>query len=435
MKNIIYICISFLFLTACSKKEMEPREDPDARLTGILTDYKETLTDAEHGWIGTIFPGAGGGYSFFINFSKNDRLQMLGDFNKETATILSESSYRLKALQRPTLIFDTYNYLHLIHDPDTEISGGDRGQGLMSDFEFAFVEVEKDKILLNGTFNKNKMILRAASSAEKEAIENGAWADALTSTEELASRNPYLYIDIDGSQKLSLELNIINKKATISWLVDEDSHTLTENFTFYEKGILLENPFQYESLSISHFEFNKENGELNAIGNNEIMPVVSSSNPILPLYTFFGYNEDWTTLYIDGEKMPKGVSSTFNTIYEDMANLFQASGRQILYTDLTFSDADQIDLRVRYKSISSGSEFSATATYEFKEDKDVITLKEVATNNNWNTRSTQVKPLYDYFKHSEFKIDWVTSTSSELGLLGGLKPINDPSSFFYGALK
>ena len=436
MKNIIYICISFLFLTACSKKEIQLMDDPDARLSSKLKEYKETLTHAEHGWIATIYPGAGGGYTFFIDFSDKDRVVMLSDFNNETATTLYESSYRLKALQRPTLIFDTYNYIHLLHDPDTEISGGDRGQGLISDFEFEFVEVEKDKLLLKGTFNKNKMTLRTASLSEKDAILNGAWSDALNTTNELVENNPYLYIEIDGGPKLSLELNIKNKQVTLSWLVDnEDARTLTENFIFFENGILLENPFQYNDLSISHFEFNEQKNKLNALVNNKVMPVASSRNPILPLYTLFGYNEDYSQLYIDGESMPTSVNSSFNAIYEDMAALFQASGRQVLYTDLTFSDTDQMTLRVRYKSISSGSEFSATTTYDYTKNKDVITLKKVANNNNWNTRSTQLKPLDNYFKQTEFKIDWVTSASSESGFLGGLHPVNDPSSFFYGLLK
>jgi hypothetical protein len=79
---------------------------------------------------------------------------MLSDFNETTATVLKESSYRLKALQQPTLIFDTYSYLHLLSDPDPNVAGGIAGKGYNSDFEFAYdpTIAQADTIILTGRF-------------------------------------------------------------------------------------------------------------------------------------------------------------------------------------------------------------------------------------------------------------------------------------------
>ena len=46
---------------------------------------------------------------------------MFSDFDSTSAVTLQESSYRLKAEQQPTLIFDTYSYVHVLADPNEAV--------------------------------------------------------------------------------------------------------------------------------------------------------------------------------------------------------------------------------------------------------------------------------------------------------------------------
>ncbi len=62
-----------------------------------------------------------------------------------------ESGYRLKATQRPSLIFDTYSYIHAAADPDPNVSfspTNSGGYGWGTDFDFSFTEA---KIYFPGT--------------------------------------------------------------------------------------------------------------------------------------------------------------------------------------------------------------------------------------------------------------------------------------------
>lgn len=428
-------------LSSCEKDEGPIMEDPDARLTAELKKNDEALKAAEYGWIATIYPGSAagnafGGYSFYVQFLDNNRVRMMGDFNEESATSIMESSYHLKALQRPTLVFDTYNYIHLIHDPDRTISGGDRGEGLLSDFEFSFVEIDADRIELMGTFHYNAMVLEAASREEMEAITGGAWATIRQATSTLVQNSPFLYVEIESGQRVAVEFNLPGKQVSISWMEGDDTAvTRSSNFVYTVDGIKLEAPLKYKDHEVDGFRWNTNHSTLSAVVGESVTPVKVTSNPLIPLHTLFGHDGDYTLLYIDGETLPEGVSSGFNAVYQETVDLLNGSGRGILYTDLTFNDDEQLTVRIRYYTISNGSQYTASKTFEYQKVGNRLTLKEVAMNNNWNSRRNQLAPMTEYLTQTEFIIDWVESSGVGSIPLGGLYPVDDPNTFFYGELR
>ena len=107
------------------------------RLNAALASYEKQLVEAPYGWNAVIYPGGGGSYGFYFKFDDKNRVTMYSDFSDASAAKPKESSYRLKAMQTPSLIFDTYSYLHVLADPDRSVNNGELGEGLLSDFEFS----------------------------------------------------------------------------------------------------------------------------------------------------------------------------------------------------------------------------------------------------------------------------------------------------------
>src|SRR3982751_615884 len=114
-----------------------------------------------------------------MKFNDANFVTMYSDFDTLTSTVAKTSGYRLKALQRPSIEFDSYGYIHLPCDPDPGISkspvaseGGGYGWG--SDFDFSFADNVSpdqlgDTIHLMGNFNHSPAVMVQATKAEQDA--------------------------------------------------------------------------------------------------------------------------------------------------------------------------------------------------------------------------------------------------------------------------
>jgi hypothetical protein len=158
-------------LTSC-KKEYDDvfEESPDTRINETLTAYNDALINAPHGWKGFVFPSAlpNTAFGFYFKFDANNRVDMFSDFDSAAAFTARTSSFRLKSLQQPCLLFDTYSYIHVLCDPDASKNGGYYGKGLFSDFEFALDGIYGDTIKLTGRLNGSKAFLVKATSQEAQ---------------------------------------------------------------------------------------------------------------------------------------------------------------------------------------------------------------------------------------------------------------------------
>jgi hypothetical protein len=171
-KYLLCLILIVTVFTAC-KKEDDPvfNESPDTRITATLNKYQQELINAPYGWKGLIFPKGlpGSVFGFYFKFSDAGRVSMFSDFDASTFATPGESSYRLKALQQPCLLFDTYSYVHLLSDPDRGVNGGAYGAGLSSDFEFSLDSVAGDTIKLTGRFHKcNAYLIRATQQEQQD---------------------------------------------------------------------------------------------------------------------------------------------------------------------------------------------------------------------------------------------------------------------------
>lgn len=237
-KYSLYLILIVTAFSAC-KKEDDPVFDqsPDARITATLNKYQQELVNAPYGWKGMIFPKGipNSVFSFYFRFNDANRVSMFSDFDATTAATFKESSYRLKALQQPCLIFDTYSYVHLLSDPDGSVNGGAYGAGLISDFEFSLDSTSGDTIKLTGRFNKCKAYLVKATQQEQQDYMSQQpnrdferTADFLTYWKRLTT----------GGKQYDLAINQYGHVITFTWLDDNGvRRQFVTGFYYTPKGI------------------------------------------------------------------------------------------------------------------------------------------------------------------------------------------------------
>ncbi len=254
MKNVLIACfIIIAAISSCTKEDKSVFEKTaDERINEKIADYQAQLSGAENGWRALLMTDSGRGsiYSFYFKFNNENRVVMVSDFDSLSAVTPKESSYRLKALQQPSLLFDTYSYLHVLSDPDPAVNGGVQGSGLSSDFEFYFDSNTTDTIRLTGRFNGSKLVLVRATKAEQDAYNSGQLAAGLNINKILTYFKRLTF----GTQLYDIKIDPTTRQFVFSWLdASGNLQTFSTGYYFVAGGIVFTDPLVNGGQVISGF--------------------------------------------------------------------------------------------------------------------------------------------------------------------------------------
>ena len=211
MNRYLFFFIIVLFI-GCDKTEDNIfTQTPDERLKATADEYREALFSAPNGWFLAVDTKKDGAYRLWMSFEENERVGMLSDmdatFSKagETSVVPCISSWRLKALLAPSLIFDTYSYLHILADPQGANNGGSNSEGLISDFEFRIVDTDNGGINLIGNYNGRLARMDRATPEEAEKVVQGGLKKVIEHHDEFLNSNKFPTVEcvrISGKRSL-----------------------------------------------------------------------------------------------------------------------------------------------------------------------------------------------------------------------------------------
>jgi len=286
MKKYIIYLIILITATACHKEKAAFSKDVDDRINEQLGSYQSVIAGSANGWTATLVTKLGNTYSFYFRFNDSNRVFMYCDFDTTTAGVLKESSYRLKSLQQPSLLFDTYSYVHLLADPDASKNGGVYGGGLLSDFEFSIDTCTADSIKLTGRFNGSTAILRKASAQDRAAWENNTVRNNLAGWNSLGKiLNYFKRLTYNGTE-YEIRINSMYKQAVVTW---QDAagvmHTVTTPYFISTTGVVFSIPVVNGSTTIAGFSnigFNTTTNTVQVRLNNTDATIAGAIRPVDP---------------------------------------------------------------------------------------------------------------------------------------------------------
>ncbi|SEW53995.1 DUF4302 domain-containing protein [Chitinophaga arvensicola] len=302
MKKIwIYLLGATVLFTGCSRKsDLNIDGTPtDVRLAQALATYQQKLTEAPYGWVFTEYTNGtstNGGvtrngpkaiFTYYMKFGKDEQVSMISDFNPTAALVFNNSGYRVKAVQRPTLIFDTYSYIHLPCDPDASVSHSPYGNGFNwgTDFEFAFADNIPaaelgDTIRLTGNLNNATGILVKATQAQQQTFTaNGI--GGYTAFNQIL--NYFKRVAVGGTT-LEITPGVGGRSFDLK---TTGSQTITNvGVQYTATSILLESPVTVGSVSIKSFDnliWNGGTGTISAsINGNTPVTITPALAPLTP---------------------------------------------------------------------------------------------------------------------------------------------------------
>jgi hypothetical protein len=435
-KLLIYMFLLTGLVSGCKKNNDPILEDPDTRLTAELAKDQALLVSATNGWLATIYPKGGKGFSFYFKFGADGKVVMISDFNTTSAATAAESTYRLKALQRPTLIFDGYNYIHMPADPDATVSGGgsSTATGLTSDFEFAFTGTVADTVKFEGTFNKNPMTMVKLSVTEAQAILAGGLKKIMDDATTAIS-GKILFVMLDNKQA-PVSLSIPGKSVSIAGQTNSI-------YAFGLDGLNLKNPLKFGGYTFNKVYWEPTDKYFYFLNGSTKIKIEISPAP-LPLetspalHTVLGTR--WLSMQINVANLSDlsaDFMAKYNTANASLGTLGNA-GRYIEYITLLFNPNGTVTFQIRYRNPSSPTSFfNADFIYNMALDANTGIAKftlAATPAGNASTIRTYVTALTDYFAGANFKIAYIAAGAPAGATVGGFLNQSNPASFFYGVL-
>ncbi|PKQ64679.1 hypothetical protein BZG01_14195 [Labilibaculum manganireducens] len=240
MKNLFYILVlSLLFLSACDNVEDAVfDENPEQRLSSVLSDYKAKLIEGDGKWIAYYF-----GNAISMKFNEDNTVEFESTYNDgdDDNTI----SYRISASQIPELTFESYSVFHAIYEANRD----------EAEYEFLFDQVSDDRI---------DFISKTDSGSEKTRLSffkssDGDLEEAKEMMAEYSKLSFFKKLIIEGSE---YEAQVIgfSDKIVLRIPLDDGRYQIIENdYEISKNGLLFPKGLEVDGLIVESFDFDKEN--------------------------------------------------------------------------------------------------------------------------------------------------------------------------------
>lgn len=386
MLDIMRITITRFVLLAAIVSLVSCRADddqiligrPEQRLNDTMTEYHEKLTSSTYGWKAFLYPSIGHGYTFYMTFSSEGRVSMIADYNVMTAKNPMESSYDVQRFQAPSLVFNTYNYLHWLTDPETSVFNGLPGHGLFSDFEFSFQRLSGDTIFLTGNQHGSDLILIKATKKEGEEYAAGRLSTIRREIDTYLTKTPYLFLLADDNVKTSVAVNISNRVFSLVAPNGEDLNIQSTSFSFSTKGLTLSSPLYFGDEQIEEIVMDTASEIMyfrNAADTRIDIKVLEG--PVFPMHKMIGVDFFSITVPPDPAGTP-GWSADFK-YYWLAIDKYLVDNYDLRLSDiqLTFNPEKKwMDVNIYIRDVNANKSYRLRYPYVYKKTDDVLTFHE-----------------------------------------------------------
>lgn len=445
-KLLYHIAIIAAFVS-CKKEEKYAFEDkPNARIEQTLEALETQLTGG-NGWIANIYTKSTSGkaYSFYFEFKEANRVSMMSDIDATTASVAKESSYRLKWMQQPSLLFDTYNYIHRLADPMPDAQGGsagvggEAGQGLISDFEFGLtsdaVKALKDNpnadtLSTIGRYNSIPVNFYRASSEEAAFWKGGGIKKEMNDISAYVQGIKFLYATLDDGSKLEFDFNFINKKLQLINGANGSVFTGSTSFVFSVNSLTLKNAVNINGNLVTQLTW--ENQHLFAIINGKKVELQASDVPVVPIMILFG--NSFNEIIVPNATTYPGWSNDFISRRAQAALAMKTGGYNLDLGQMDFKfDLSDSSLVITVDVVQSGRLYIATFPYKFNLSSNG-TFKFTALN-GWNGNGAiivnNMAPLFGQRLNVDtFTLDYFAAPNGDI--LAQFTSIEHPNFAFTG---
>lgn len=441
-KIFIMGLFALLIMQACKKdQELIDGKRPEERVAEDLEKYRNELVNSPNGWVAYLETKlVGGGYNFYMSFDKDNKVIMRADYDSGIALESVQSTYRVKQVMAPSIIFDTYSLLHLLQDPNPDFFNGDFAVGYGSDFEFEIREQVGDTIKLIGKKRKAPLILVKATADQKAFYTSDVFSDNIDEITNYLANNPFTYVldPKDNSKKVQVSIKPDVRARTFSFISTNgiDAVINSGTFSFSSTGLRLNSPIKNGDDAYTSVTWDKTLNKLFLISTKGAkVEVLVSNTALFPLELLLG--PVFSAVTVPNATTYPGWSANFASRRAAAASAIlngQYGLRLDLMQFLFNTKANTMTLSAAVYQGANG--FIAEYSYNYvKTAGNIFKFNYVSSNGNGGLIVTGMAPLLaQRINVDRFKLDYFVNPNNG-EVLGQFTSIEHPDFTFSGALQ
>lgn len=391
------IAFSAIFLSACTNNSTDAEQifdkTPADRINEQKTELNNALLSSEFGWKAVYFTDDTqlGGYTHLFKFSDGGKVQMASDFDSDTA--IYESDYSIALGSTVSLVFDTFNRIHLLSDSDNYPTAALRGKGYLGDFQFLYYGQENGDIL----FKSNRLV-REVRFVKATAQD---WTDLsknlITEENVIGGTNRPLFrlLEInDGTtiKKYDFSFSPVTRLAT-STAIDDSGEVITMGVGYTPTSIVISPAVVIAGQKLTNFVYNDTDGSFTATGTGGVSATIKYSSKPLVLTDDYklllpGSGNNVYGYIYNLTKFEGANSALFLSLLE---NSEQAAGAMLTRVQLWFNNAGGTNY-IEYRFGDANGATIARRYHYFTLSADAVNKTVTFTPGVWKSSTAATAP-------------------------------------------
>ncbi|MES2651722.1 MAG: DUF4302 domain-containing protein [Bacteroidota bacterium] len=441
MKKLLFFMVALSIMIGCKKASYVAKfdESPQKRAADQINLVSTKLTSSPNGWIATLPTGAGGGYSFYMNFDNNQNVIMYGDMTDKSASEEGKSYYRVKQDMGTDLVFDTYNYISMLNDPDQNVLGGASKLGFNSDNDFIYDRSSSDSIVFIGKKFRQPFKLIKATAAQKASYEAAGLKIAIDKFKAffVANQNPYIEM-ASGTKTLQVGLSInatnnlgLGKRTTFLGVIADGVTTKSssQKFAFTLEGAsILNSGLTFEGTTFVKYAWKDANTlALYDLTGKEFI-VKNSVAPLVPIDLLWGVK--YSQMFSAYKTIYPGTSTSGASILNYFHNNVTSrplTGFDFVAGDITFvwdrvNKRLTTNARVAQAANPAGGWVTATV-YDYTMDANNVYTFKIRSAASGGYATNIIVQMQQFLLNNRVAFDFYVNGAD---LFGKMKSVNDP---------
>ncbi|GGF15617.1 hypothetical protein GCM10011518_26220 [Flavobacterium limi] len=387
-------------LSACnSDTDAEQKFDvtPTERLNAQKKELNDLLLSSEQGWKAVYFTDDTqlGGFTHLFKFLPGKKVEMASDFDADTEKHTSD--YDVVLGSTVSVLFNTFNRIHLLSDSGNSPTTALRGKGYLGDFQFLYYGQENGDII----FKSNRLVrevrfVKATAQDWVDLEQNLVMEQNVIGGD---TRPLFRFLETnDGTtaKKYDFSFSSVTRFSN-SEAIDNSGEVISMGVGYTPTGIVVSPAVEVKGQKLTNFIYNDADGSFTATGTSGVTASIKYSNAPLVL------TDDYKLLlpgsgnnvyaYIYNTTKPEPANSAL--FLSLLANAEAAAGTGLLIQRIQpwFNNADGSGyIEYRFAAVANPAVTIARRYHYFTVSADAVNKTVTLIPGVWKSTATAASP-------------------------------------------